>query len=172
MQAKCVTWFEWIVIKRDMNSCTLFLCWSGSAPKNEFHAAFLADVKKSLGAEKSTQLFQAIHKYKKTDNYENLVTTVVSLFTERDEDFNLLVSKFFQTTTYICILLLNMNFLSVFTRPSYFFSLGFGMFIRPQHKKQYKEILDALIGQSATTTDVGAVSEDQQRQGEGQPNAL
>uniref|UniRef100_A0A3Q1JAH5 Regulator of telomere elongation helicase 1 n=1 Tax=Anabas testudineus TaxID=64144 RepID=A0A3Q1JAH5_ANATE len=82
----------------------------GSAPKNEFHAAFLADVKKSLGAEKSGQLFQAIHNYKKTDNYENLVTTVVSLFTERDEDFNLLVSKFHQITTYICSLhLLNRN---------------------------------------------------------------
>uniref|UniRef100_A0A7N6C434 Regulator of telomere elongation helicase 1 n=1 Tax=Anabas testudineus TaxID=64144 RepID=A0A7N6C434_ANATE len=104
----------------------------GSAPKNEFHAAFLADVKKSLGAEKSGQLFQAIHNYKKTDNYENLVTTVVSLFTERDEDFNLLVR--------------------------------FGMFIRPQHKKQYKEMLDALIGQSAAATGVAAVSEDQQIQ--------
>uniref|UniRef100_A0A7N6BA06 Regulator of telomere elongation helicase 1 n=1 Tax=Anabas testudineus TaxID=64144 RepID=A0A7N6BA06_ANATE len=112
----------------------------GSAPKNEFHAAFLADVKKSLGAEKSGQLFQAIHNYKKTDNYENLVTTVVSLFTERDEDFNLLVR--------------------------------FGMFIRPQHKKQYKEMLDALIGQSAAATGVAAVSEDQQIQGKGHPIVL
>lgn len=53
----------------------------------------MADVKKALGAERSTQLFQAVHSYKKTDSYENLVTTVVSLFTERDENFNLLVSK-------------------------------------------------------------------------------
>uniref|UniRef100_A0A3B4XXA5 Regulator of telomere elongation helicase 1 n=1 Tax=Seriola lalandi dorsalis TaxID=1841481 RepID=A0A3B4XXA5_SERLL len=89
---------------------------TGSAPKSEVHAAFLCDVKKALGAEKSAQLFQTVHSYKKTDNYENLVTTVVSLFTERDEDFNLLVR--------------------------------FGMFIRPQHKKQYKEMLDSLIGQS------------------------
>ncbi|XP_040918142.1 regulator of telomere elongation helicase 1-like [Toxotes jaculatrix] len=103
---------------------------TGSAPKSELHAAFLADVKKALGAEKSAQLFKAIHSYKKTDNYENLVTTVVSLFTERDEDFGLLVR--------------------------------FGVFIRPQHKKQYKEMLDALIGQSASAADVPAVSEDQQ----------
>uniref|UniRef100_A0A7N8YBW0 Regulator of telomere elongation helicase 1 n=1 Tax=Mastacembelus armatus TaxID=205130 RepID=A0A7N8YBW0_9TELE len=94
----------------------------------EVHSTFLADVKKALGAEKSTQLFQAIHSYKKTDNYENLVTTVVSLFTERDEDFSLLVT--------------------------------FGMFIRPHHKKQYKEMLDALIGQSVSAADGPAVSED------------
>uniref|UniRef100_A0A7N9ASA0 Regulator of telomere elongation helicase 1 n=1 Tax=Mastacembelus armatus TaxID=205130 RepID=A0A7N9ASA0_9TELE len=92
----------------------------------EVHSTFLADVKKALGAEKSTQLFQAIHSYKKTDNYENLVTTVVSLFTERDEDFSLLVT--------------------------------FGMFIRPHHKKQYKEMLDALIGQSVSAADASSSS--------------
>ncbi|KAM8754557.1 regulator of telomere elongation helicase 1 isoform 1-T1 [Acanthopagrus schlegelii] len=104
---------------------------TGSAPKSEVHAAFLADVKKALGAEKSAQLFQAIYSYKKTDNYENLVTTVVSLFTERDEDFNLLVR--------------------------------FGVFIRPHHKKQYKDMLDSLVGQSDSAADVPAPSEDQQR---------
>uniref|UniRef100_A0A8D2ZN44 Regulator of telomere elongation helicase 1 n=1 Tax=Scophthalmus maximus TaxID=52904 RepID=A0A8D2ZN44_SCOMX len=88
-----------------------------SAPKNEAHAAFLADVKKVLGAEKSTRLFQTIHNYKKTDNFEHLVTTVVSLFTERDEDFSLL-----------CFSLFTVMFL--------FFFQGFG----------YKEMLDSLIG--------------------------
>uniref|UniRef100_A0A8D0AE05 Regulator of telomere elongation helicase 1 n=1 Tax=Sander lucioperca TaxID=283035 RepID=A0A8D0AE05_SANLU len=100
-------------------------------------ATFLADVKKAVGAEKSAQLFQAIQSYKKTDNYETLVTTVVSLFTERDEDFNLLVR--------------------------------FGMFIPARHKKQYKEMVDALIGNSVSAANVPAVSEDQQRQGEEQP---
>uniref|UniRef100_A0A8P4GG84 Regulator of telomere elongation helicase 1 n=1 Tax=Dicentrarchus labrax TaxID=13489 RepID=A0A8P4GG84_DICLA len=113
---------------------------SGSAPKSEVHATFLADVKKALGPEKSAQLFQAIYSYKKTDNYENLVTTVVSLFTERDEDLNLLVR--------------------------------FGMFIRPHHKKQYKEMLDVLIGQSVSAADVPAVSEDQRRFDKGQLNVL
>ncbi|XP_041656310.1 regulator of telomere elongation helicase 1 [Cheilinus undulatus] len=103
----------------------------GSAPKNEAHAAFLADVKKSLGAEKSSQLFQAVLNYKKTDSYESLVSTVVSLLTEKDEDFSLLVR--------------------------------FGTFIRPHHKKQYKEMLDALIGQPVSAAEVpAAVSEEQQ----------
>ncbi|XP_050926955.1 regulator of telomere elongation helicase 1 isoform X2 [Lates calcarifer] len=103
---------------------------TGSAPKNEVLTAFLTDVKTALGAEKSTQLFQAIHSYRKTDSYENLVTTVVNLFTERDEDFNLLVR--------------------------------FCMFIRAHHKKQYKEMLDGLIGPSVSADDVPAASEDQQ----------
>ncbi|XP_067447279.1 regulator of telomere elongation helicase 1 isoform X2 [Thunnus thynnus] len=108
---------------------------TGSAPKTEVHGVFLADVKKALKAEKSAQLFQAIRSYKMTDNYENLVTTVVSLFTEKDEDFNLLVR--------------------------------FGMFIRPHHKKQYKEMLAALGGQPA---DVLAVSEDQQTNASSSPS--
>ncbi|XP_030590571.1 regulator of telomere elongation helicase 1 isoform X2 [Archocentrus centrarchus] len=110
---------------------------AGPAPKNEVHTTFLTDVKKALGAEKSAQLFQAIHSYKKTDDYEKLVTTAVSLFTERDEDFNLLVR--------------------------------FGVFIRPCHKKQYKEMLDALIGQPVSAPDVPAVTEEQQRQSEASP---
>lgn len=98
---------------------------AGSEQKNEVHTAFLADVKKALGAEKSAQLFQAIRSYKKTDDYESLVTTVVSLFTERDENFNLLIR--------------------------------FGVFVRPHHKKQYREMLDALIGQP-----MSALNEEQQ----------
>ncbi|XP_038577509.1 regulator of telomere elongation helicase 1 isoform X2 [Micropterus salmoides] len=112
---------------------------TGSAPKSEVHAAFLSDVKKALGAEQTARLFQAIHSYKKTDNYESLVTTVVSLFTERDEDFSLLVR--------------------------------FGMVIRPHHKKQYKEMLDALIGQSVSAAGVAALSEDQQRPASSSPPA-
>uniref|UniRef100_A0A669D8B5 Regulator of telomere elongation helicase 1 n=1 Tax=Oreochromis niloticus TaxID=8128 RepID=A0A669D8B5_ORENI len=105
-----------------------------SASKNEVHTTFLTDVKKALGAERSTQLFQAIHTYKKTDNYEKLVTTAVSLFTERDENFGLLVR--------------------------------FGMFIRPNHKKQYKDMLDGLIGQPVSAPDVPVMIEEQQEQPE------
>ncbi|XP_034551917.1 regulator of telomere elongation helicase 1 isoform X2 [Notolabrus celidotus] len=103
----------------------------GSVPKSEFHSTFLSDVKKSLGAEKSTQLFQAIHSYKKTDSYENLVSTVVSLLTERDEDFNLLAR--------------------------------FGTFIRPHHKKQYKEMLDSLTGHSAPSDVAPDAANDEQQ---------
>lgn len=102
---------------------------TGSAPKTEVHSAFLSDVKKALGAEESARLFQAIHSYKKSDNYENLVTTVVSLFTERDENFGLLNR--------------------------------FGMFVRPHHKKQYREMLDALTGQNTPAADPPADSQEQ-----------
>ncbi|KAM9856085.1 regulator of telomere elongation helicase 1 [Aulostomus maculatus] len=86
----------------------------GSVVKKEVHASFLAEVKKALGAERSAQLFEAIRRYKHTDNYETLVTTVVSLLTEREEDLSLLVR--------------------------------FSVFIRPHHKKQYKDMLDGLTG--------------------------
>uniref|UniRef100_A0A8C5HBJ2 Regulator of telomere elongation helicase 1 n=1 Tax=Gouania willdenowi TaxID=441366 RepID=A0A8C5HBJ2_GOUWI len=110
------------------------LVLTGSAQKNEVHSNFLADVKKALPAEESAHLFKAIHSYKKTDSYEQLVSTVVSLFTERDENFSLLQR--------------------------------FGMFIRPHHKKQYKEMLDDLIGQQCSAADV-PVNEDQPVLGEG-----
>ncbi|XP_054653140.1 regulator of telomere elongation helicase 1 isoform X2 [Dunckerocampus dactyliophorus] len=87
--------------------------------KSLVQAAFLADVKKALGAEGSAQLCQAVHSYKTTDNYENMVTAAVSLFTEKDEDFSLLIR--------------------------------FANIIRPHHKKQYKAMLRALMGQSAET---------------------
>lgn len=85
----------------EVNSSTCFRCELGStgtvqtAPKNEIHATFVADVKKAIGVEKSNQLFLAVQNYKKSDNYDNLVATVVSLLTEREEDFSLLHSKFF-----------------------------------------------------------------------------
>ncbi|XP_059189945.1 regulator of telomere elongation helicase 1 [Centropristis striata] len=105
---------------------------TGSASKSDVPAAFLADVKKALGAEKSAQLFQAIQNYKKTDNYEELVATALSLFTERDEDFSLLAR--------------------------------FATFIPARHKKQYREMVEALMGASVSAADVPAVSEAQQSQ--------
>ncbi|XP_068180728.1 regulator of telomere elongation helicase 1 isoform X2 [Antennarius striatus] len=62
-----------------------------SASRTSFQSTFVAEVKKALGPEKSAQLFSALCSYKNTENYDNMVTTVVSLFTERDEDFHLLV---------------------------------------------------------------------------------
>ncbi|KAM9430366.1 regulator of telomere elongation helicase 1 isoform 2-T2 [Salvelinus alpinus] len=97
-----------------------------SAQKSQIYASFIADVKKSIGLEKSNQLFSAIQSYKKTDNYDSLVGTVVSLLTEKNEDFNLLST--------------------------------FALFIRPHHKKQYKEILDALIGDSTGSSASSGIS--------------
>ncbi|KAL6120230.1 rtel1 [Pungitius sinensis] len=110
---------------------------TGVSSKRDVPAAFLADVKKAIGEEKSTLLFQAIQSYKKTDNYEDLVSTVVSIFTERDEDFNLLIR--------------------------------FCMFIPTRHKKRYKEMLDALKGQSISAADVPASSEDPQSSASSSP---
>ncbi|XP_048873948.1 regulator of telomere elongation helicase 1 [Brienomyrus brachyistius] len=61
-----------------------------SSQKRNFYSAFLSDVKKAIGVEKSNQLFSALQTYKNTDNYENMVSTVVSLLTEKSEDFSLL----------------------------------------------------------------------------------
>lgn len=61
--------------------------------KKKILATFLEDVKEALGPDRSLQLCQAVNAYKKTDNYENMVTTVVALFTEREKDFHLLCSK-------------------------------------------------------------------------------
>ncbi|XP_051915581.1 regulator of telomere elongation helicase 1 isoform X1 [Hippocampus zosterae] len=58
--------------------------------KRKILTTFLRDVKKALGPDRSLQLCQAVNAYKTTDNYENMVTTVVALFTEREKDFHLL----------------------------------------------------------------------------------
>ncbi|KAG7471984.1 hypothetical protein MATL_G00103730 [Megalops atlanticus] len=61
-----------------------------SAQKTTIYSTFVTDVKKAIGIEKSNQLFKGIQDYKKTDNYDNMVSTVVSLLTEKSEDFHLL----------------------------------------------------------------------------------
>ena len=63
--------------------------------KSQIYSKYISDVKKAIGLDKSNRLFQAIQNYKKTDNYEDLVAIVVSLLTEKNEDFTLLDSKFF-----------------------------------------------------------------------------
>lgn len=70
---------------------------AGSSSKSQVHSSFLADVKKALGPEKMALLFQSLDNYKKSNDYDSLVTTVVSLFTEKDEDFHLLVRKYLKS---------------------------------------------------------------------------
>uniref|UniRef100_A0A665WFC2 Regulator of telomere elongation helicase 1 n=1 Tax=Echeneis naucrates TaxID=173247 RepID=A0A665WFC2_ECHNA len=115
-------------------------------------------------SERSAQLFETIQSYKKTNNYENLVTTVVSMFTERHDDFQFLHSEFltfFCTDVHTCVLV------SALKSSSCLSPKGFGVFIRPQHKKQYKEMLDGLTGQSVSTAlDVTTTCEDQWAKGE------
>uniref|UniRef100_A0A3Q2YZ53 Regulator of telomere elongation helicase 1 n=1 Tax=Hippocampus comes TaxID=109280 RepID=A0A3Q2YZ53_HIPCM len=94
-------------------------CLPEAMQKKKILTTFLQDVKEALGPERSLQLCQAVNAYKTTDNYENMVTTVVALFTEREKDFHLLCR--------------------------------FGNVIRPHHKRQYKEMLRELMGQTAHT---------------------
>ncbi|KAM8830526.1 regulator of telomere elongation helicase 1 isoform 2-T2 [Synchiropus picturatus] len=94
--------------RRHLRACT-----SADSTKTRDPAAFLADVKKALTPEQSAQLFRAISSYKETDDYESLVSIVVSLFTEKDDHFQLLAR--------------------------------FAKFVKPHHKKQYRELLEALI---------------------------
>ncbi|XP_053368397.1 regulator of telomere elongation helicase 1 [Clarias gariepinus] len=61
-----------------------------SGKDSQFSSSLLSDIKKSIGAEKTNQLFAALQMYKKTNDYEQMVSTVVGLLTERDEDIILL----------------------------------------------------------------------------------
>uniref|UniRef100_A0A672ZAE4 Regulator of telomere elongation helicase 1 n=1 Tax=Sphaeramia orbicularis TaxID=375764 RepID=A0A672ZAE4_9TELE len=62
----------------------------GSGPVVPVHAAFVSDVQSVLGSVNSGHLFRAVHRYKRTDNYEELVSVVVSLLTEDRNHFSLL----------------------------------------------------------------------------------
>uniref|UniRef100_A0A665WG27 Regulator of telomere elongation helicase 1 n=1 Tax=Echeneis naucrates TaxID=173247 RepID=A0A665WG27_ECHNA len=68
---------------------------------------------------------------------------------------------FFCTDVHTCVLV------SALKSSSCLSPKGFGVFIRPQHKKQYKEMLDGLTGQSVSTAlDVTTTCEDQWAKGE------
>lgn len=53
-------------------------------------SSLLSDIKQAIGAEKTRQMFLALQAYKTSNDYEQMVSTVVSLLTERDEDIALL----------------------------------------------------------------------------------
>ncbi|XP_076133272.1 regulator of telomere elongation helicase 1 [Alosa pseudoharengus] len=50
----------------------------------------MADMQKALGADKSKQLFSCLSAYRKNHHYDQMLSTVVSLLTERDEHLQLL----------------------------------------------------------------------------------
>uniref|UniRef100_A0A8C9TRX0 Regulator of telomere elongation helicase 1 n=1 Tax=Scleropages formosus TaxID=113540 RepID=A0A8C9TRX0_SCLFO len=66
----------------------------GSSQKSILYATFISDIKRAIGVEKSHQFFSAVEDYKKTDNYDNMISKVVSLLTEKAEDFSVLKSKY------------------------------------------------------------------------------
>ncbi|GCB64645.1 hypothetical protein scyTo_0014798, partial [Scyliorhinus torazame] len=53
-------------------------------------AAYINDAKKALGPSKYNRFSTVLQEYKKTDNYDNMVSEIAALFTERSEDFHLL----------------------------------------------------------------------------------
>lgn len=66
-----------------------------SGKDSQLSASLLSDIKKAIGAEKTNRLFVALQTYKNTNDYEQMVSTVVGLLTERDEDIVLLKRESF-----------------------------------------------------------------------------
>ncbi|XP_078275154.1 regulator of telomere elongation helicase 1 isoform X2 [Rhinoraja longicauda] len=58
--------------------------------KQQLLAAYVNDAKKALGPCKYSAFSTILQTYKRTDNYENMVSEIAALFTERSEDFHLL----------------------------------------------------------------------------------
>ncbi|NXY47279.1 RTEL1 helicase, partial [Ceuthmochares aereus] len=53
-------------------------------------AAYLHDVKKALNKNTYSRFYEALLAYKKTDNYDAMISVIAALTTERPEDFHLL----------------------------------------------------------------------------------
>uniref|UniRef100_A0A8B9NZ86 Regulator of telomere elongation helicase 1 n=1 Tax=Apteryx owenii TaxID=8824 RepID=A0A8B9NZ86_APTOW len=53
-------------------------------------ATYLKDVKKALNQSSYSRFYEALLAYKKTDNYDTMVSVIAALTTERPEDFHLL----------------------------------------------------------------------------------
>ncbi|XP_064377727.1 regulator of telomere elongation helicase 1 isoform X2 [Dromaius novaehollandiae] len=53
-------------------------------------ATYLKDVKKALNQSSYNRFYEALLSYKKTDNYDTMVSVIAALTTERPEDFHLL----------------------------------------------------------------------------------
>ncbi|XP_051887108.1 regulator of telomere elongation helicase 1 isoform X3 [Pristis pectinata] len=58
--------------------------------KQQLLAAYINDVKKALGPCNYSRFSTILQTYKRTDNYENMVSEIAALFTEKCEDFHLL----------------------------------------------------------------------------------
>lgn len=57
--------------------------------------AYLSDVQRALDKSSYSQFYQALLAYKKTDNYDAMVSVIAAITTERPQDFHLLQSKGF-----------------------------------------------------------------------------
>lgn len=102
-----------------LEPCSCVLCLSGQnasaarrkeaekAPgsRTEHHqalrTAYLSDVQRALDKSSYSQFYSALLAYKKTDNYDEMVSVIAALTTERPQDFHLLQSKDFLKITLI-----------------------------------------------------------------------
>uniref|UniRef100_A0A8C3JB87 Regulator of telomere elongation helicase 1 n=1 Tax=Calidris pygmaea TaxID=425635 RepID=A0A8C3JB87_9CHAR len=66
----------------------------GSSSRRDHHqvlrATYLSDVKKALNKSTYSRFYEALLAYKKTDNYDAMISVIAALTTERPEDFHLL----------------------------------------------------------------------------------
>lgn len=56
-------------------------------------ATYLNDVKRALNKSTYSRFYEALLAYKKTDNYDAMISVIAAVTTERPEDFHLLQSK-------------------------------------------------------------------------------
>lgn len=103
-----------------LKPCSHILCLSGqnasAAPRKEaekapgsrkehhqaLRTAYLSDVQRALDKSSYSQFHSALLAYKKTDNYDAMVSVIAALTTERPQDFHLLQSKrFFKNQSYL-----------------------------------------------------------------------
>uniref|UniRef100_A0A8C3QUE2 Regulator of telomere elongation helicase 1 n=1 Tax=Cyanoderma ruficeps TaxID=181631 RepID=A0A8C3QUE2_9PASS len=105
--------------EREILPCSHKLCLSGqnasTAPRKEaekapgskkehhqaLRTAYLSDVQRALDKSSYSQFYSALLAYKKTDNYDAMVSVIAALTTERPQDFHLLQSKGFLKFTLI-----------------------------------------------------------------------
>lgn len=96
-----------------LKPCSHILCLPGqnasAAPRKEaekapgsrkehhqaLRTAYLSDVQRALDKSSYSQFYSALLDYKKTDNYDAMVSVIAALTTERPQDFHLLQSKGF-----------------------------------------------------------------------------
>ncbi|XP_042319514.1 regulator of telomere elongation helicase 1 isoform X2 [Sceloporus undulatus] len=82
----------------------------------KIRSAYLNDLKLTLDKSSFNCFFSALSAYKKTDDYDAMVSVVAALTTEKPEHFHLLQR--------------------------------FSMFVRPHHKKQFRQMCEELMGMS------------------------
>ncbi|ELV11342.1 Regulator of telomere elongation helicase 1 [Tupaia chinensis] len=122
------------------------------APRAEKHRqpavkAYLADARRALGSTGCSQLWAALTAYKQDGDLDKVLATLAALTTARPEDFPLLLSKW------------------PWAGRAWRAAVGFGMFVRPQHRLRFQQVCADLTG----TPTPGSAGEPGPPQEEGPP---